>query len=240
MEYIILAAGVGTRLYPYTKNTPKCLVRLEERETIIERAIRLLYQNDPSAHITVVVGFESEKIVTILKNHPNCSFVHNPFYSITNSVASLWFARDILQSGKPVVILNADIVFSQDFAKLITAPTSEDVIYYDSSIHSHGDYNVLELNGEMIVMGKELDDYSGEYTGITQYTPEGARILCEEISDMVKNNLYDQWYENGLVQLTLMLKNKYKVVDVCDYQWSEIDSIDNLLKIRKIIKNEKL
>ena len=239
MEYIILAAGVGTRLYPYTKNTPKCLVRLSEKETIIERAIRLINANDSSAHVTVVVGFEADKIQSILSKNTNCSFIFNPFYAITNSVASLWFARDVLQKGEQVVVLNADIVFSRELAKLITTPKDQDVIYYDSSIHSNGDYNVLELNGEMVVMGKELEDYSGEYVGITHYTPQGARVLCNEIESMVEDGLYDQWYENGLVQLTLMKKSKYDVIDVSEYQWSEIDSIGNLLKITQIIQNDK-
>lgn len=239
MEYIILAAGVGTRLYPYTKNTPKCLVRLSEKETIIERAVRLISANDPSAHVTVVVGFEADKIQSILAKNTNCLFIFNPFYAITNSVASLWFARDVLQKGEQVVVLNADIVFSRELAKVITTPKDNDVIYYDSSIHSNGDYNVLELNGEMVVMGKELEDYSGEYVGITHYTPQGARVLCDEIESMVGDGLYDQWYENGLVQLTLMKKSKYEVIDVSEYQWSEIDSIGNLLKITQIIQNDK-
>lgn len=236
MEYIILAAGVGTRLYPYTKNTPKCLIRISEKETVIERAVRLIKENDSHAHITVVVGFEAQQIKTLLGD--KCSFVTNPFYRITNSVASLWFVRDLLQAGKPVVIINADIVFSQSLASVITQEPKDSVIYYDSSIHSNGDYNLQELNGDMVVMGKELGEYTGEYVGITKYTPKGAMSLYKEIETMVSEELYDQWYENGLVQMSLMMQEKFKVVDVCDYQWSEIDSIDNLLKIRQIIKHE--
>ena len=238
MEYIILAAGVGTRLYPYTKNTPKCLVRLSEGETIIERAVRLIAEYDKSAHVTIVVGFEEGKIKETLGKKYPCTYIFNPFYRVINSVASLWFAKDVLTKGKPVTILNGDIVFSRDLAKVITTSKENDTIYYDSSIHSNGDYNVLELDGKMVVMGKELEDYSGEYVGITHYTPEGAKILCQEIDEMVNDGLYDQWYENGLVQLTLMMKNRYAVMDVCEYQWSEIDSIGNLLKISQIIKAE--
>lgn len=238
MEYIILAAGVGTRLYPYTKNTPKCLVRLSEGETIIERAVRLITEHDKSAHVTIVVGFEEEKIKDTLGKKYPCTYVFNPFYKVTNSVASLWFAKEVLAKGKSVTILNGDIVFSRDLARVITVPKQKDTIYFDSSIHSNGDYNVLELDGQMVVMGKELEDYSGEYVGITQYTPDGAKILCQEIEEMVNDGLYDQWYENGLVQLTLMMKNRYAVLDVCEYQWSEIDSIGNLLKISQIIKGD--
>lgn len=238
MEYIILAAGEGTRLYPYTKNTPKCLVRLSKDETIIERAVRLITELDKSAHITIVVGFEDEKIKSKLEERYPCTYVLNPFYRVTNSVASLWFAKNVLTLGQPVTILNGDIVFSRALAQLITTPKQNDTIYFDSSIHSNGDYNVLELDGQMVVMGKELKEYSGEYVGITQFTPEGAHVLCQEIDEMVNDGLYDQWYENCLVQLTLMMKNRYAVMDVCEHQWSEIDSIGNLLKISQIIKGD--
>lgn len=236
MEYIILAAGIGTRLYPYTKNTPKCLVKVSENETVIERAVRLIKALDSDSSITVVLGFCSGQIEGLLGD--KCQYIINPFYKITNSVASLWFAREILQRGNPTVILNADIVFSYSFAKQITTLPDDSVIYYDSSIRSHGDYNLQMLDGYMVVMGKELIEYDGEYVGITKYDSKGVLSLLEEIDDLIMDELYDQWYENALVQMSLTGKYLFKAIDTCDYQWSEIDSVDNLLKIRRIIKKE--
>lgn len=237
MEYIILAAGIGSRLYPYTKNSPKCLVKVTQQETVIERTIRLIKEFDKNASITVVLGFCSEQIIELLGN--SCNFIINPFYKVTNSVASLWFARDILLKKNPTVILNADIVFSRSLAKEICSLPNETIIYYDSSIKSHGDYNVQILDGYMVVMGKELDEYNGEYVGITKYDSVGIQTLYDEINSLVLEELYDQWYENGLVQLSLSGRHLFKTIDVCEYQWSEIDSIDNLLKIRNIIKKEE-
>ena len=236
MEYVILAAGVGSRLYPYTKNTPKCLVKVSKNETVIERAVRLVKTFDSDASITVVLGFCSNQIKSLLGN--KCKYIVNPFYKVTNSVASLWFAREILQKGNPTVILNADIVFSYSFAKQITSLPDTSIIYYDSSIRSHGDYNLQMLDGHMVVMGKELVEYDGEYVGITKFDSKGVLSLLDEIDGLIMDELYDQWYENGLVQMSLAEKYLFKAVDVCDYQWSEIDSVDNLLKIRSIIKKE--
>lgn len=236
MEYIILAAGVGSRLYPYTKNSPKCLVKVTESETVIERAIRLINKYDSQAHITVVLGFHYQCIIDIIKER--CDYVINPFYKMTNSIASLWFARNVLKMHKPTVILNSDIVFSDAFAKEICSIPKETVIYYDSSIRTDGDYNVQEMDNYMVVMGKELEEYSGEYVGITKFTSEDTNLLLSEICNMVFDDLYDQWYENALVQLSLTERHYFKTVDVCVYEWSEIDSVDNLMKIRRIVKRE--
>ncbi len=237
MEYIILAAGVGSRLYPYTKNSPKCLIKVSKNETVIERCVRLIIKYDPDAHINIVLGFQAQQIKTLLGN--NYNYIYNPFYKVTNSIASLWFARSILSKNSNTVILNSDIVFSNDFAKEICSIPFKSVIYYDSSIKEQGDYNVQVMDDNMVVMGKELTEYSGEYVGITKYISEDTKLLLTEIMQMIDDELYDQWYENSLVQLSLNDKHEFKACDVSDYQWSEIDSIDNLLKIRNIIKNEQ-
>ena len=237
MEYIILAAGVGSRLYPYTKNSPKCLVKVTDTETVIERCIRLIRKYDDDAGITVVLGFQYQRIIDLLGD--KCNFIVNPFYKVTNSIASLWFARDVLLRKRPTVILNADIVFSSKLAKEICTVPEESVIYYDSSIRTDGDYNVQEIDGQMVVMAKELESYSGEYVGVTKFTMEDVEVLLSEIDAMVFDDLYDQWYENALVQLSLTKRYSFKTKDVCDYDWSEIDSVSNLLKIRQIIKHEK-
>ena len=100
-------------------------------------------------------------------------------------------------------------------------------------------HNVQEIDSQMVVMAKELETYSGEYVGITKFTPQDVEILLSEVEEMVFDNLYDQWYENALVQLSLTERYSFKTKDVCDHDWSEIDSVSNLLKIRQIIKYEK-
>ncbi len=239
MQYIILAAGVGSRLYPYTKNMPKCMVKVTSTETIVERAIRLINSNDKDAVITLVLGYQGNSIKRLLGNN-KCNYIVNPFYKVTNSIASLWFARNVLEKHEPTVILNADIVFSKSLAKEICTIPNESIIYYDSSIRSNGDYNVQELNDNMIVMGKELDQYSGEYVGITKYPGNEIQYILDEIDMMIHDDLYDQWYENALVQMSLNGTLRFKTIDISDHDWSEIDSIDNLMKIREIIKREKV
>lgn len=237
MKYLILAAGVGSRLYPYTKNSPKCMVKVTPDETVIERAVRLIKKNDSDAEVIVALGFCANAIKELLGD--TCTFVSNPFYAVTNSIASLWFIKESMALNDDLVVLNADIVFSEDFAKEITARPGLPMVYYDSSIKTHGDYNVQKLGDYMVVMGKELTTYDGEYVGISKFPKDSLDIFMGEIDKMVNDGLYDQWYENALVQLSLNAEAKIAARDASEYNWSEIDSIDNLLKIREIISKEK-
>ena len=111
MKAIILAAGKGKRLQPYTKNIPKCLLTLD-KETILEHQINHLKSSEIQ-EINVVVGFGSDRVEQFLSNYDSLGIkintIYNPFWESTNSLFSLWAARAELDSD--VVVLNGDDVF---------------------------------------------------------------------------------------------------------------------------------
>lgn len=229
MNYVILAAGMGSRLKPFTNNFPKCLVNIGNNETVIERCIRLIKKNDSKADITVVVGFKQDSIKERIKG---VKFVFNPFYEMTNSIASLWFARDKLNDD--IVIFNGDIVFADDMAPLITSKPVKPLVFMDSSIKKDGDYNVQTDEGKVVVMSKELDEYCGEYAGITKLDKKSAIRLSEEMDKFMENGYYTQWYEDVLVQMILNYDFELFYEDISSYEWTEVDSISHLLLTRKI------
>ena len=58
MRAIILAAGEGKRLRPYTNNTPKCMVEIEGK-SLIDRQINVLNKNGID-DIIIIGGYKSE------------------------------------------------------------------------------------------------------------------------------------------------------------------------------------
>ena len=60
MIVIILAAGKGNRLYPYTKNKPKCLVTYK-RKSIISHQLNI-FKKTHIKKIYLVSGYKSSKI----------------------------------------------------------------------------------------------------------------------------------------------------------------------------------
>ena len=137
MNYIILAAGVGTRLHPLTNESPKCLYKLDKDITIIERTVAMINRDDNDCNIVVVTGFFAEKIKDILNKFDNVKFIYNPFYKVTNSIASLWFAREYLVGD--VTILNADVVFDNNLCEqVIVKKVEKAFVLVDSSIKTDG------------------------------------------------------------------------------------------------------
>lgn len=235
MNYIILAAGMGTRLHPFTKNYPKPMLNIGHGETVAQRMVRLIKKYDPSADITLVVGFKHEEVENSLQGQ-GCNFVVNPFYQVTNSIASLWFARHLLDDG--VTIINGDVVVSEELVEQLVRLQSKAVVLVDSSIKIDGDYNVQVIDERVVVMSKQLDNYYGEYIGITKLDAESAMLLKNEICQLIGEGSYDEWYENALVQMILNSDFYLSYFEVSEYEWTEVDSVNNLLAARELQKRE--
>ncbi len=234
MRYIILAAGLGTRLHPYTRNYPKSMLKLSNDKFVLQYTIDCIKKFDKTAQIYTVVGFNQDFIRSVIKG---CDFIENPFYNVTNSIASLWFAKDLLDED--VTIINADVVFEEQLWQKIINTNMDAFVCIDSSIKQDGDYNVQILNDKVIVMSKELKEYYGEYSGITKLNQKNAILLKEEIESMVNNGYYNEWYENALVQNILDNKMTVKYMDIKEYSWAELDTINDLFLARKMTENKE-
>lgn len=236
MTYIFLLAGKGSRMRPLTQNYPKSLFKLDKDLTVIEKMVKLVKAHDKHARIVIVTGFMHELIREAI---PDVINVVNPFYSVTNSIASLWFARQYLNDDN-IVIINGDIVTSEELVRdIICVPINGASVLIDSSIKNDGDYNAQVIDNQIVVMSKGLNEYYGEYAGITKLDFNAASLLKEEIEHMVNMGQYDLWYEEALVQLIFEKNFVLNYHDVCDYDWTEIDSVNDLLFARKIHRMNK-
>lgn len=236
MTYIFLVAGKGSRLHPLTMETPKSLYKLDKNTTILQRIIHLVKKYDTDAQIVIVGGFLFDNIQKELEGISNIEYVYNPFYEVTNSIASLWFAKGYLQ--RDVVIINGDIVMERKLiCEIVCKPTDKPVVLVDSSVRNNGDYNVQVLSDKILVMSKNLEEYFGEYAGVTKLDKESAQLLRAKIEQMVSGGMYDQWYENALVQMIFDEDFQLFYKDISEYKWTEVDCVSDML-LAKSIHNE--
>jgi choline kinase len=233
MTYIILSAGKGAKLQPLTLTHPKSLYKLDDKTTILQRLVRMIRKYDADAEIVVVVGYMYKQIQRELEDD-NVKFVHNPFYSNTSSMGSLWFAKDYLQREN-VTIVNGDIVTSDKLLKdVVCRHTDYPCVLLDSTHRDANKYNV-QVQGDMVcVMSKNLTDYLGNYASVTKLDAVSARFLLEQLNQMVNDEMYNLFYEDALVQMIFQKNFELYYKDIMEYKWTEVDCVDDLLKARQI------
>ena len=233
MTYIILSAGKGVNLQPLTLNRPKSLYKLDDKTTILQRLVRKIRKYDGDAEIVVVVGYMYKQIQKELEDD-NIKFVHNPFYSVTSSMGSLWFAKDYLQREN-VTVINGDIVASDKLLQeVICQHTDFPYVLLDSSHKSANKYNVQVQGDKVCVMSKNLTQFIGNYASITKLDAVSSRFLLEQLYQMVNEEMYNLFFEDALVQMIFDKNFELYYKDITDYQWTEVDTVDDLIKAKEI------
>lgn len=233
MTYIILSAGKGVKLHPLTLNHPKSLYKLDDKTTILQRLVRVIRKFDVEAEIVVVVGYMYKQIQCELE-YDNVKFIHNPFYSVTNSMGSLWFAKDYLQREN-ITIINGDIVASDILLQdIICQHTDYPYVLLDSSHKDTNKYNVQVQGNLVCVMSKNLTEYLGNYASVTKLDAVSSRFLLEQLNQMVNEEMYNLFFEDALVQMIFQNNFELYYKDIKDYNWTEVDKVDDLIEAKYI------
>lgn len=121
MKAMILAAGLGTRLKPFTNHHPKALAEVNH-QTLLQRNIEYLQSFGIKEIVVNVHHFADQIISTIKKNNGFGSQV-----SISNETENLldtgggifnakWFFE---QEEEPFLVMNVDILTDMDIRNLI-------------------------------------------------------------------------------------------------------------------------
>jgi choline kinase len=233
MTYIILVAGQGRNLQPLTLSHPKTLYKLDGDTTVLQRLVRSIRKYDNDAEIVVVVGFMYKHIQTELEDD-NVVIVLNPFYATTSSMGSLWFAKDYLQREN-VAIINGDIVMSDNLMNdVICSHTDIPYVLLDSTKNDGNKYNVQVQRDKVCVMSKNLTEFLGNYASVVKLDAVSSRFVLEQLDLMVNEGMYDLFFEDALVQMIFDKNFELYYKDIKDYQWTEVDNVDDLLKARQI------
>ena len=108
---VVLAAGLGSRLGPNTKECPKCLVCVSG-VPILERMIDTLADAGVT-RIVIAVGYLADQIRSfVAERYPelDIQLVENPQFAATGSVFSLDLALDAAPSDLHALLVEGDVV----------------------------------------------------------------------------------------------------------------------------------
>lgn len=236
MKGFILAAGRGTRISRMIANVPKSTLPINGKPLIRITVESLL---EAGIEPIVCVGYQKEKIYQALSGL-NVKYYNNPFFEITNSIASLWFARHELQGD--VLIINADVYFSQEILELILADTRENVMAIDTSRVEVGDYFFSTTdNGCIRKYGKDLpiEERSCEYVGMAKINKNFVTVFKNQLEKMINNQQHQCWWENVLYSFTDTNMHEINTVDVDGLFWSEVDFFDDYERILNYINKKE-
>ncbi|MBU0686988.1 MAG: phosphocholine cytidylyltransferase family protein [Candidatus Margulisbacteria bacterium] len=235
MKVIILAAGMGTRLFPITKKTHKCLLEVGGKLIIQHQLDAIKSYGD--IEVVVVGGYKIDDLKNHLKD--SVTVLDNPRYETTNSIVSLWIAKKELDDD--VIIMNADIIFDEMVFRRLAENEDGICVAISKKWDPKKGYKV-QIKGKNIVdMGMNLapNIIGGEYAGIIKFSKSAAKLLQNILDSFMKENKVTGWFESAVVK---MLKNgsKANFITVDDYLWHEIDTKDELENTRKIFNKGKM
>ena len=222
MKAIIMAAGVGRRLLGLNMNKPKCLLTAGS-ETLIRRSVNLLV-NKGISDITVIVGYEADLIRNELKN--DVAYFENPHFLTTNSIMSLWYAKDLLEDN--VLLLNGDLYYEHGILDYAKNQTNAVVMLADSTRIDNADYRFGFIGNQINRFGKHLtnQETDGEYVGIVRIDQCFIKTFKQTLEEMITAGKSNIWWEDVLYSF-ISKQIPIHFYDVAGTFWSEVDTLQD-------------
>ena len=235
MKAIILAAGRGTRLYPYTQYIPKCLLDIGG-VTILEHQLNHI-RDCGISEVVIVVGFGFEKVENFLRNFDSLGMriktLYNPFYRTTNSLISLWIARGEMDDD--IIVMNGDDVFEIDVIDKAIAVSNEKICMPVKRKSSYDDEDMkVRLDKEKIVdISKCIkNNVSAESVGLRVFRDTGVEIIKRAIEEEMRTPVAGRkWYISSIQRL-INKGYKIKSLDIGNLFWMDVDYPVDLFKVR--------
>ena len=213
---IILAAGRGTRLWPHTKERPKCLLPIGGK-TLIEHQVATLAAQRIT-QITVVTGYLGEKIHQALGSR--VSYIDNARFVDTSSMYSLWLARSAATNG--CIILNADVLFHAGILRALLASPYADALAVDYDSILVDEETKVQIDGERVrALSKTLQQGDAENVGMIKMSASGSSVLFAKIAELLAHN-----HEQEMVPFAvnaIASSHFLAAVPVESLPWIEID-----------------
>ena len=247
---VILAAGMGTRLMPLTKEIPKALLKIKET-TLLERMIKNCINADISKFI-VVVGYNKDKVIDLCpeiaeKYDIEIKTIVNEKYDVTNTSVSTYLASKYIEENEQedFILVNGDNVVDPEIISRLSKSNNTGMIIDNFKELNEESFKLIIANeslnekktianGKIEAIGKGLDipSSSGEFIGVSKVVSDDVaefnRIL-EGLIEEDPQNYYDFAYKDLSIVKTIdfVLTNGLK--------WTEIDDHNDWENAQKLV-----
>ena len=236
---MVLAAGAGRRLRPYTDTLPKALVPVDDETTILDLTLSN-FSKVGLKDVAVIVGYKSEAVEKRKKDlesrhNVNLELIFNDKAEEWNNAYSLWCARDLFTQG--FLLANGDTVHPVSVQETLLENRGPAILLAVDTVKKLADEEMkltIDCAGNLARITKQMDPATafGEYIGLTLVEPEAAKNLTSALEKTWKLNP-DLYYEDGY-QEYVDSGGVISLQPIGDISWVEVDNHDDLAKARSI------
>jgi len=225
MKTVIIAAGMGSRIWNETDNRPKTLLPFGEG-TIISTILSNFHQVGVSSFV-IVVGYQSESIKSYFEKNDcfgyEISFIENLEWEKGNGISVLTAQPEV--AGEDFLLSMSDHIVTPTALKRITNyKSSKNLLLVDS--RTEGIYDIVDATkvcyeGNRIVdIGKSISKYNGVDCGIFKLNDGFFKAMKEAL----KNN---QDSISAAVKILIKDINMEAVFLKAEEKWIDIDTYES-------------
>jgi choline kinase len=236
---MVLAAGAGRRLRPYTDTLPKALVPVDDETTILDLTLSN-FSKVGLKDVAVIVGYKSEAVEERKKDlesrhNVNLELIFNDKAEVWNNAYSLWCARELFSQG--FLLANGDTVHPVSVQETLLENRGPAILLAVDTVKKLAEEEMkltIDCAGNLARITKQMDPATafGEYIGLTLVEPEAAKNLTSALEKTWKLNP-DLYYEDGY-QEYVDSGGVISLQPIGDVSWVEVDNHDDLAKARSI------
>jgi choline kinase len=243
VKVIILGAGQGKRLLPLTADVPKALLDIGGKP-LVRRQIDAFAACGVKEFV-VITGYGAQRMEEVLASIARETGLHirtvfNPFYSMTDNLASCWMARHEMDGD--FVQVNGDNVFRSDLvANLLKAPNAPLTVAINRKPKFDADdMKVMLDGGRLTEIGKTLpvEAVDAEAIGFYYFRGDGGQRYRQVLDQCMRDPAgLRQWFVYAVGELAK--HTEIAVSEAGAYQWGEVDFPADLQAARKMVADWK-
>lgn len=246
LQAIILAAGYARRMRPLTNSTHKTLLEIND-ESVLSHIIQKLVKNDIT-DITLVLGYLAEELKEHVEEHfPEITFnyVLNRDYDKTNNLVSLHMALEQMKLRSDVIIIESDLIYSEEVLQQILDSKFENVALVDH-FQPGMDGTVVSISGDQItgvipphLQGEDFNFNDKFKTlNIYKFSSEFCFGPFKDLLSHYTSSRKDSYYEL-MLGVIIYLRAETIHAEILDGEkWAEIDDPNDLQIARYKFENK--
>lgn len=247
MKAIIVAAGMGRRLAPYTDDRPKCLVEVNGR-SILQRQVDA-YRAAGVDEIVIVRGYMKELIQV-----EGARYFENSDFRNNNILSSLFYAEPAMDGG--FLFSYSDIVFRPEVVQKVKDGEGDfalciDRLWHEAYVgrkhHPVEEGEVAKvIDGRVTLVGKKTmppEEATGEFIGLARFSARAVTLMRERFfarKAELAGKPYGRAPRFEVAYVTDLLND---LIDsgtamhpvFIDGGWREIDTVEDLERAKSVV-----